>query len=129
MVRIFIFAAIILVSIFAPAYACLEPISAVHKREIGLIDAGIRKFHLTRAALAKAKKLRAESEALYKDGQYDRASEVRSVALIHIGYKQEANNSAGGVLAIGVVPQSAEPSAKPGFQDCAAAASWTAPNR
>jgi len=71
------------------AQACSPSFSAAHDREIALLDHALSTFRLKSAQRAKAKRLREESEALYKEmGKAYGAAQRRHAALYAVGYTE-----------------------------------------
>lgn len=89
MLKTFAGAGVILVSLSVVADACMEPPDITHKREMALLDDGLKASKRLATVVADAKKLQKQADTFYRSGKYAPAVEARHAALIKIGYKLE----------------------------------------
>lgn len=108
-----------------PALACMESAASVRDRENRLLEAGLRNPRIPAAELAKARQLRAQSEALFGDADYERALAVRHAALTVLGFTR-TDADAGAPVMRGAVRGGAKALA---FHPCGAAGTWSGPVR
>jgi len=140
-IKNFALTVLLLLAVSAPALACIEPAEAVRAREIGLLDAGLKKSKLEPGNIAKAKELRNRAEALFYAGKLDQARDVRRAALVQIGYRYEEPESSsalapGSVPVMELAPKSAAPKAQgvappedAEATGCGGSGSWVAPTQ